>query len=174
MPDLLSVPRAPDGIQAPVVISPLCLLLQPACLPPPPVARFRNIWWFTCSTHHLPDASQAVATARTSRARPTTTQRRRRRHRNHQEYLDKIVVERMTADENAEGFLSSAQCFCRCRLVDICQLIYKCLVITMGGQQFGRGESIFPLRCMVFPASQVEISKLHFGQHCDVPVTSLH
>lgn len=33
-----------------------------ACLPPPPpVARFRNIWWFTCSTHHLPDASQAAA-----------------------------------------------------------------------------------------------------------------
>lgn len=32
VPDLLSAPRAPDGIQAPVVISPLCLLLQPACL----------------------------------------------------------------------------------------------------------------------------------------------
>lgn len=74
MPDLLSVPRAPDGIQAPVVISPLCLLLPPdrlpASLPPslppalpplPPVARFRNIWWFTCSTHHLADALQAVA-----------------------------------------------------------------------------------------------------------------
>lgn len=28
---------------------------------PPPVTRFGNIWWFTCITHHLPDALQAMA-----------------------------------------------------------------------------------------------------------------
>ncbi|CAB1437437.1 unnamed protein product [Pleuronectes platessa] len=38
--------------------------------PPPPVARFGNIWWFTCSTHHLPDASQAVAPLAPLRSAP--------------------------------------------------------------------------------------------------------
>lgn len=123
MPDLLSLPRAPDGIQAPVVISPLCLLLQPACL--------FLLQWLVSET------SGGLHAAHTTCQTPC-----RQWHRSHLSssppksgttqkspgIARQIAVPNTTAVENAKGFLSSAQCFCRCSLVSM--LILKCFVIN--------------------------------------------
>jgi len=87
--------------------------------PPPPVARFRNIWWFTCSTHHLPDALQAVAPLAPLESAP------QQRHRNPQEYLTNYG----SGQESGDVFQLLLNISANVTQWGNCQLICKCLVM---------------------------------------------